>query len=355
MEVLIAGAMGAVLLTALSASTGVFFDSYADGLDKQDLNLANHIAMERLLKSITNAAVAKVTSTNSLELTFPNGGTEKYAWSEQAGDPLLFFSNQGSGIDFVDNVFDLTFTPTIAQYFQETLEAEIAPLLSFEDYTGYSQEWEDHPLFADNRHGFMFVVDCSKFVERIELTQIQVRIGKLAGGHTSDLKVSLYQTMGELKPCPWGNELAHCIIPNSEIPPVTYPYGQLDVPWMTISLPPEFLILPSRYYCLLFEKSGGTQAGYLRVARINGGGNGPNNNMAYMGSNDGGVSWDPPCGSNDYHLRDVPVYLEGTIYNRKRKNIQYVAFVDVALTMGCGKEIRTECGRARVRGGGSKR
>ena len=240
-EVLMAGAMGGILLTALSVSTGMFLDHYATGVDEQKLSIEHHMALGRMLRSIAGASDVSVESSTSLLLTFPDGGTERYSWSGPLGDPLDLSVNGGAGHPLVGEVTNLAFTPVMGSTSVEDTEITQENLIDFESYSGLPQTTEDHPLETGAIHGLTFSVRWGDAIEKIVLTRVSLMVGKLPG-QTADLKVSLKEGLFEWVPRPWDDEIASFVIPNAEIPDAHYSGSDLVIGWMDALLPEQFEI-----------------------------------------------------------------------------------------------------------------
>jgi len=93
------------------------------------------------------------------------------------------------------------------------------------------------------------------------------------------------------------------------------------------------------------------EAGYLRIAAVTSG-TGPQNDMAYIGTEDGGVNWEPALGGSDYLNKDVPIVLEGDISNVVNDPVLRVESIDITLGLALGGLEESGAGRAKVRGGG---
>lgn len=349
-EILVASAISALLLTSLSLASGLFLDSYDTVLDEQELSITHQMAMQSILRSITSAADVTAESSSSLLCTFPDSGTDRFAWSGSRSDPMLLTRDGGDDVPFLDGVASLSFDPVMVNVISETLVTQSQELLNFSTFSGYGQTWDDQTISPGSQHGFTFRFFFVDEVENIVLTELGVRISKFAG-QTSDMKVSLYEGQDESRPRIWGDPLASCQIANCDIPEAQEINGEWQIGWMTITLPTSFVIQPNRFYCLLFETEGGLDAGILRVARIEGG-TGPINDMAYMGTTDGGATWTPPLKTQSYRDRDVPLQLFGDITTIERNVTQKVGAVDVSLGLFHGSIEVTGQGSAKVRGGG---
>lgn len=354
-ELLIAGAIGAILLTTLAVSTGAFIDIFASALDEQDLALTHHIALDRMLTSITMATEVDVQSASSLQATYPDGATETFSWSGSPGDPLTLSRDGGGDNALAEGMVNLIFVPNTISFFEESFEVLNEELFRFEEFTGYSQAWEDRVLGDQAIHGMTFMVRYVAEVERMIIRSMDVKIGKIAG-QAADLEVSLYEGQSEERPRIFDDAIATCVVSNSDIPAAIQAGEDLDIGWMTIVLPESFAIQPNRYYCLLFASEGmaGGEAGYLRVASLTGG-TGPINATAYMGSTDNGATWEPPMKTQDYLLKDVPVRLSGEVTLKIRSYTTRVESVDVTFELVVGSSGVTGKGRAYVRGGGDVR
>ena len=351
-EVLMAGAIGGILLTALSVSTGVFLDHYATGVDEQKLSIEHHMALDRMLRSISGAEDVAVDSSSILRLTFPDGGTERYAWSGAPGDPLVLSVDGGAGNPLVGGVVNLDFSPVMGSTSVESDEITHDDLLDFESYSGYPQTTEDHLLGTGAVHGLTFSILWNDAIEKIVLTDIALMVGKLPG-ETADLKITLKEGLFEWVPRPWDDAIASFEIPNSEIPDAHYSGSDLVIGWMNISLPEQFTVQPNRFYCILLEPANGAEAGYLRVAKVTSS-YGPINNMVYIGSTDGGVTWDPPFVIGAYTLKDTPIHLNGDVYAKSQTPIVYVRSMEVSLEIASGGKEVDGFGKAMVRGGGQR-
>ena len=349
-EILLSAGIGAFLLTSLATATGLFLDTYDASLDEQELSLTQEMAMKRILRTITSAADVDVASSTSIKCTLPDTVTESYTWSGLKTDPLLFTRNGGDDTPFLDGVSALSFEPVMFNALSESLVTESQQIMDFSTYTGMTQSWDDQTLAPGSQHGLTFRFFFVKEVEQIVLTDLNVRIGKFAG-QTSDLKVTLYEGQDETRPRIWGDPLATCQVSNSAIPDAVDNGGQWEIGWMTISLPSDFVIQPNRFYCFLFEPVSSADAGVLRVAKVDGG-TGPINDMAYMGTVDGGAPWEPPLKTQAYRDRDVPFQLFGDITTIVREVTPVVGVVNVTLSLFNGDVEVTGNGSARVRGGG---
>ncbi len=348
-----AAAISGFLLTSLATATGLFLNSYDASLDEQDLSLTHQIAMKRILRSIKSADDVAVSTSTSLLCSFPDGGSEHFTWAGSRSDPILYTRDGANEIPFLENVSGLTFTPSMVNVISETLSTQSQQILEFTIYSGSSQTWDDQTLAPGSQHGFTFRFFFEEEVEEIVLTNLYVRIGKFAG-QTADMKVSLYEGQDESRPRVWGDPITTLQVPNYEIPEAVEFEGAWQIDWMSISLPSDFIIQPNRFYCLLFEPDGTSyDAGVLRVAQIDGG-TGPSNDMAYMGTVDGGATWEPPLKTQAYLDRDVPFQLFGDITTIVREVTPKVGSVNVTLTIYIydGDIEVTGNGSARVRGGG---
>jgi len=81
---------------------------------------------------------------------------------------------------------------------------------------------------------------------------------------------------------------------------------------------------------------------------------GPVNGSVYIGSVDGGATWDPPLAWGEYRQKDVPFLLTGDVQSYERIPQQYVESVDVTLGIELGGKEEHGSGRAQVRGGGER-
>jgi prepilin-type N-terminal cleavage/methylation domain-containing protein len=354
-ELLTASAIGAMLLTTLAVATGGFLDNFSSTLDEQDLALAHHIALERMLTSITMASEVDVQNSMSIQATFPDGGTETFAWSGSPGDPLTLSRDGGDENPLADGMVNLNFVPNTTNVIEESFEVLNEQLFCFEGYSSYTYVWEDMVLADGAVHGLTLMIPYVAEVEQMILQSMDVRIGKLAGQGAA-IKISLYEGQSEERPRVWDEAIATHIVPNYDIPEATYSGTDLVIDWMTVDLPESFAIQPNRFYCILFESEGvvGGEAGYLRVANIPGG-TGPINSMAYMGSTDGGSTWYPTLQTQEYRQKDVPLRLNGEVTIKIRTISPRVESVDVTLGLIVGHSNVTGKGRAYVRGGGDVR
>lgn len=352
-EVLVAGSMGAFLMTALTVASGVFLESYSTGLDDQDLTLAHHLAMERILRSVSMASEAEMESAHAMTLTFPDGGTERFSWSGSQGDPLCLEKNGGQAYPLVDGVDSLNFLGNMVDVEVDELETEHAGLLSFDLYGGYGETREDRLISEGCVEGVTFKIPYEQEVEKIELTMMKIRLGKENGQHYAHLKITLLEGITEWHPRPWGDDLAYKQVMTFDITPVSYPNGQREVEWLDVDLTDEgFIILPNRFYTMLFQSSNGQgQVGYLRLSKVNQG-HGPYNNMTWLGSTDGGSTWDPPTSGQTFLDRDVPLVLEGDVYNVVSETEPRVGSIDVAFGLSLGECEEYGTGKAWLRGGG---
>ena len=353
LEILIASSMGAFLMTSLAVATGVFLDSYSTGLDDQDLTLAHHLAMERILRAVNMASEADMESVHEMTLTFPDGGTERFSWSGTQGDSLLIEKDGGPAYPLVDGVDSLNFNGNMVDVQQDEFETEHAGLLSFDLYGGYNETREDRLISEGCIEGVTFRIPYEEAVEKIELTSMKIRLGKENAQHWAHLKISLLEGITEYYPRPWGDDLAEVLVMTFDIPPVSYPNGQREVDWFTVDLTDEgFIILPNRFYTMLFQSSNGQgQVGFLRLSKVNQG-HGPLNNMTWMGSTDGGSTWDPPTSGQTYKDRDVPLVLEGDVFNVVTNSVPRVGSIDVGFGLSLGESEEYGTGKAWLRGGG---
>ena len=349
-EVLIASIIGALLLTTLASASGVFLDFYSTGLNEQDLALSHHIALDRLLSAITTAGSVTVESTTSLLRDVPTGGSDRFWWSGVAGEPLNLIRDGGDPIPFVDGVTSLCFSANTVDVVEQSLETVSEEILNFDFFEGEAQEWEDLTLADGCMYGFTFNVVYTHEVEKMELTSIDMKIGKIAGQGT-DLRVSLYEGQNEERPRVWGDPIVSHEVLNSDIPLADDSGGSLVIDWMTIALPADFIVQPNRFYCLMFETVGGGEAGIVRVAHITGG-TGPINEKVWLGTDDGGASWDPPLKTQEYRQRDVPIRIQSEVTLILRSAVTKVESVDVTLGLQLGEITIEGTGRADVRGGG---
>lgn len=349
-EVLFAAIIGAILLTALALASGVFLDSYSSGLDGQDLALSHHIALDRLLSAITTAGSVTVESTTSLLRNVPAGGTDRFVWSGTAGDSLNLIRDGGDAVPFVDGVMSLCFSANTVEVVEESRETVSEEILNFDFFDGETQEWEDLTLADGCMYGFTFNVVYTQEVEKMELTSIDVKIGKLAG-QGADLCVSLYEGQNEERPRVWGDPIISHEVLNCDIPLADGSGESLIIDWMTIPLPENFIVQPNRFYCLMFESVGSAEAGMVRVAHITGG-TGPINEKAWLGTDDGGASWEPVLKTQEYRQRDVPIRIQSEVTHILRSAVTKVESVDVSLGLRLGALTIEGTGRADVRGGG---
>jgi len=74
--------------------------------------------------------------------------------------------------------------------------------------------------------------------------------------------------------------------------------------------------------------------------------------MAWLGTSDGGVSWDPPLKTQEYRQRDVPIRMQSAVTLILRNVVTKVESVDVTLGLQLGEITIEGTGRADVRGGG---
>jgi len=352
LEVLLAGTLSAVLLMALSVSSGVAVEFYSNSADGQDLNLSHNLAMSRITKAVATASDVAVDSATSLLCTFPGGATERYTWSGEAGDSVLLSKDGADANELVDGVTGLSFSANMATGYEESVNISSGTIVSFESYENDPQEWIDCVLDGSNRHGVCFNHSTPAQVEKIVLTSLLVRIGRTED-QTGDLSIVLMEGFSEEDPRPWGAVLASHLVENFEIPDVAFPGGDMYIDWMTIDLPETFVVQPNRYYCLLFTSDSEDESAYLRVASILSG-SGPENGMAYVGTDNGGSTWDPAPGSGDHGNKDLPIDLDGMVYTNVRTPVEYTESVDVDLSLDLGN--RTACGSqsATVRGGGER-
>ncbi len=351
-EILLVAAIGGVLLTALTISTGVFLDNYSVALDSQDLTLAHQIALDRILDSITEAEEIEVETSNSIRLTFPDGSVDRYSWSGNAGECLKLERNGGEAIPFVDGVVSLDFAGNLTSSYSEVLQTENESLLGFEDFSGYSYDWETHAIEPASLHGFTFSVPWDERVEEIELTQLDLRLAKLPA-QLGDLRISLLEGITQKVPRVNGVAIASCIISNDDIAAATWDGHDWVIGWSTFALTANFVIQPNRYYCFLCEPAGGSEAGTMTVAAITSN-YGPINDSCYIGSTDGGATWDPPLVWGEFRQKDTPFLLTGDIQSYDRIPLEYVGSVDVTLGIELGGEEEHGSGRAQVRGGGER-
>ena len=352
-EVLIAGAMGGVLLTALTVSSGMFLDSYSTGVNEQNLSLDHHMALDRMLGAIADSETLLVQSSNSILATFPDASTEQYSWSGVQGDSLTLSVDGGAANPVIDGVTNLSFTAIMAGSYEEVLETDHEDLLDFVSYPGgYTQGTEDHTLATGSLHGLVFSVYGDEKVEKMLLTEIELLVGRLAI-QTADLKVTLQESVLEWVPRPWMDEIASVTIPNGDIPLAYYSGPDLVIDWMSIPLTADFEIQPNRYYSILVEPVNGAEAGTLRVANVTSG-LGPVNSMVYVGSTDGGTTWDPTFAYGEYTLKDTPVHIDGDVYTKGETPIVFVDSVEVDFGISCGGKSASGSGKTKVRGGGEK-
>jgi hypothetical protein len=349
-----AGVLSAVLLTTLSLASGMFLDSYATGIKGQNLSLDHHMVRTRIAESIAEASEVQVISESSISVTFPAGGTESYSWSGTPGDPAYLAIDGGNAIVLADGVTILSFSPELKNGFEETTDVMSGEIVSFETFGGSCRAWEDLAIGSDDLHGLCFEAAADERVGRVVLTSVSVRLARLAG-QINHLHISLREGFSEEEPRPWGIDLAVHVVNNIDIPAASYlPGGGVEIGWTTIPLPEVFEIQPNRFYCLLFgSESGGGEAGTLRVDTIVSG-TGPSNGMSYLGSGDGGASWNPALDAVEFSLKDVPVHLDGDFHITTAVPFVYVDSVDLTLGMELGdKNLQRSC-RARVRGAGER-
>lgn len=347
-EVLLVAVTGGFLLTSLSVASGLFLTSYSATMDNQDLTLAHHIAMERVLRTVTAAEEIELPSSTTLTAMMPDGGTEQFTWSGTGGDPMYLYRDDLDGVAFVDGVTNLSFAATMANSYIEEPQTVTEEILSFSSYSGYSQDWDDYTLGTTCQYGLTFKVPYDVAVEQIVLTRIEVLIAKLPT-QTEDMNIILMEGLNEELPRPWGDVLATVEIDNADITNAYWDGDEWVIGWSTFDLPEDFIILANRWYCLLFETAGAQEAATLRVAEINGS-SGPENGMVFVGTDDGGASWDPPLSGNEKYLRDVPVSLTGDVYTYIRTPYTYVESVEVNLGLTLGDATEFGSGKARVRG-----
>lgn len=350
LEVLLAGTLSAILLMALSVSSGVAVEFYSNSADGQDLNLAHNLAMSRITKAIATATSVEVDSGMSLLCVFADGATERYTWSGDAGDSAWLSKDGDDANELVDGVTGLEFSANMATGYEESVNVASGNLVSFESFENDPQEWVDCVLDGSNQHGVCFFYSSPAQVEKIVLTTLLVRIGRTED-QTGDLSIALMEGFSEEDPRPWGSVLASHLVENFEIPDAAFPQEGMYIDWMSIDLPEDFVIQPNRYYCLLFTSNTEAEAAYLRVASIVSG-NGPDNGMAYIGTENNGSTWEPAPGSGDYAKKDIPIDLDGIVYTNVRTPIEYTESVDVVLSLVLGKKSASGSQRASVRGGG---
>ncbi len=352
LEVLLAGTLSALLLMALSVSSGVAVEFYSNSADGQDLNLSHNLAMSRITKAIATASEVAVDSGSSLLCVFPNGATEQYTWSGETGEPAWLSKDGEDANELVDGVTGLEFSANMATDYEESVNVASGDIVSFESYENAPQEWIDRVLDGSNQHGVCFNYATSAQVEKIVLTSLLARIGRTED-QTGDLSITLMEGFSEEDPRPWGSVLASHLVENLEIPDAAFPGGNMYLDWMSIELPETFMIQPNRYYCLLFTSDTEDEAAYLRVASLLGG-NGPENGMAYIGTENNGQTWDPAPGSGQYADKDLPIDLDGMVYTNVRTPVEYTESVDVVLSLTLGRRTASGSQRAFVRGGGER-
>jgi|SaaInl4_150m_RNA_FD_contig_21_588452_length_1699_multi_5_in_0_out_0_2 hypothetical protein len=351
-EVLLAGSIGALLLSALTISMGFFLEFSREGLDEQGLVMNHHMAMKKNLSTISRALDVNVESSGTISMNLPGGETRSLSWTGVPADPMTLSIDGGAPIPFVDGIDALTFSTEMLSYMEEEQIVDNRELLAFDLHAGTTTEWEDYTLAANARYGLTFKVVYTCEVENIELTCIVVRIGKMAS-HQGNLVITLVEGHDESRPRPWGDALATHLVQNSSIPLVRDVGGVLEIDWMTITLPEGFTIQPNRFFCLLFESDGVHEAGMLRVNHITGG-TGPIDGMAFLGTDDGGATWQPPLKTQEYRQRDVPIHLDGDVTFIRRWPAQRIDSVVVTLGMKSGRSTFLGVGKAKVRGGGEQ-
>jgi hypothetical protein len=264
-EVLLTGALAAVLLTALAHSTMEFGYSIAYLEDKAGTADAQDSVLRRLTRDIREAWWAEVVSDTHIKLADEDGEYTEY-WLQ--GDALwLRRPNGDEGLVF-DDVEHLEFVAITGDrnregpgqqlnaswYSQPTPLSPALPLESAE--AGMVALTFSPPLNAAAAGGS----DSEELIEAsLDTLSVAVSWVPVSEEIPGELTVSLYETRGPGKPKTVGGALAALVVPGGDLPAAVDAGGWWEVPELesVMALAAPEGLDPGRGYAVVLQASAG--------------------------------------------------------------------------------------------------
>ena len=264
-EVLLSGAMAAVLLTALAHSTMEFGYTIHYLEDKAGIADAQDSVLRRVTRDIREAWWAEVVSDTHIKLADEDG---QYIQYYLQGDALWLSRPNGDTGIVIDDVAVLEFEATMGDRYREGSVQEVStswyvqpepassalPLESAEG--GHVSLSFDPPVNAAELGGSADEEVTGTHLETVSLAVSWVPDEESDPG---ELTVSLYETRGPGKPKTFGAPLASIEVPGSSLPQAIDADGNgwFDVPATetALSLSVDGALDPGRGYAIVLSAS----------------------------------------------------------------------------------------------------
>ena len=348
-EVLVAGTMGALLLMSMAAALGNVFDSYAAGMGESERCRKASSCLDAIRKSIRRAESASSASAYSNRLTDPEGQSISYAWSGTAGDPLTEQIDAGSPVTLVESVKVLSFSIIQGDISETSTSFTNEELIYFNSYS-VDEDRSTFYISEEDIYGIEFVVPKSETIEKINLTRLDLRVGRNHSQY-EDLVLVLSESYAANKPRPFPLVLSSQVIPNNEIPYAVWDHyeGWLFY-YASFDLDSGFSIYPNRHYCFALKSDGSSVSCMGRIWWLEDD-PGPDNGIRGIYSNDMGLSWKPTQSSGLEHMVDMPFRLFGDIITTEETTTTADTSVDVKLSIEQGGEELSFSCREFLKGG----
>lgn len=369
-ELLVASTLSALVLMSLAAATTTVFDTYKGSTTEIELKRDFSFSMSEVLKTVRRSESATSKSANSVMLQKPSGEQVTYAWSGAAGDPLTMQIDAGAALPLIGGVNGFTYQLNDIDIVQVQENAVNTKILDF-DYYSTSQYWDFGLLDSSSIFGVEFEIPASTAVERVELTSVQLRMGKYNAMQSGDLKIALLDTRTEDKAGPFGGVIAERIFANGTLPWLWWDGSKWCADFYTFALGSDFVCYPNRRYCLLVRTVDAADAGYIRTRRLAFPSSAPladrdngirpyvtfdfgsywytNNELLDLGNN--ADELDDSLSTSEKSGEDIPIILYGDVVTQVETTVQKTGSVDITVTLEKNGEELTLTSREHLRGG----
>ncbi len=230
-ELLVSGALGAILLGALAVTSFTFTESLLEIEGEGTAFAQGEDALGRITREIREAHLAEIPSSGRLRLRFADGTTHEYFREE---DDLLLRRNNGDTARIFLDLDDIVFVPTLTTRRREDPpEMTYGIWLPHEDFAVATGPWQEQlpnqnpplEIFPGHTVSLGFVPPTSNSVLggngneqllQIGLSLLSVPVASMAP--SSSVLVSLYETRGPGSAIPVETPLGSFALPMGALP-----------------------------------------------------------------------------------------------------------------------------------------
>ncbi|MFT7464641.1 MAG: Tfp pilus assembly protein PilV [Pseudohongiellaceae bacterium] len=268
-EVLVAGILGAILLTAVSDATFSFAFTVAHLEETQGQADDEDTVMRLMTRDIRESWWAEIESSSHLKLQNDEGNFTEYYLND--GD-VVKIRTDGSMDTLFEGVAGLSFTGTTDERLREGPAVAMTGL--WYDHGGSAFPAVGMPISVGSKLSLAFTVPAidsdlptvlSSNTEEIlgtSLGSISVPVAWIPGSTLQNLSIKLYETRGPGQASPRGTALGSISLPGSSLPAASSSGGSWAVPSTNVTINLNNIggqLIPGAGYSLVVSATGDAQ------------------------------------------------------------------------------------------------